>query len=119
VSQKPSTNLGGLLAVKGDAVSSMPVAAPAPALMSVPAVAAPTPEKPAAKKPAAPKPAPAPTPVAPTVAGGHSYWKAMTLRLGREHYLELKQFNLLDNQSSQDSLTEAVCDWLEKRSRRT
>jgi hypothetical protein len=106
MSDKPSTNLGGLLAVKGDAVSSMPVASPA-------LVAVPQPKKQTGKKPAVPKPPQAQVYSVPV--GSQVYWKAMTLRLGREEYMELKQWNLFDSQSSQDSLTEALHDWLEKR----
>jgi len=92
MSEKPSTSLSGLISIKGSAAAATPAkaelvkVAPAPLLK-------PLPEK------SQPK-------------GGQSYWKAMTVKLNRDQYVDLKIHGVKLNKSSQDCISEAIDMWL-------
>jgi hypothetical protein len=96
MSEKPSSNLSGLISIKGSAAAATPAKAeqvkvePAPLLK-------PLPEK------SQPK-------------GGQSYWKAMTVKLNRDQYVDLKIHGVKLNKSSQDCISEAIDMWLAAQS---
>jgi hypothetical protein len=96
MNEKPSKSLSGLISIKGSAAAAIPVKVeqvriePAPLLR-------PLPEK------SQPK-------------GGQSYWKAMTVKLNRDQYVELKIHGVKLNKSSQDCISEAIDMWLAAQS---
>ncbi len=47
---------------------------------------------------------------------GHSYYKAMTLKLDRDRYIRLKNLGLAKNKTSQMLLIEALDLWLAENS---
>ena len=95
MSEKPSNSLSGLISIKGSATAATPVKAD---LVRVEPAQSPllklSPEK------SQPK-------------GGQSYWKAMTVKLNRDQYVDLKIHGVKLNKSSQDCISEAIDMWLE------
>jgi len=89
---KPTGSLAGLISVKGNAVAAVPTK-PEPYTPPPQPIAAPLPEK------SQPK-------------GGQSYWKAMTVKLGRDQYVSLKIHGAKLNKTSQDCISEAIDLWL-------
>lgn len=96
---KPAPLSSGLAVKKGEAASVSPVSAP------VPEVSRPTGKRTLGTN----KPDPAP-------GKEREYFKALTVKLDRERYMELKQLGLLRDQSSQDLLVEALDAFLKKAS---
>jgi hypothetical protein len=111
MSTKPLLNLAGLISSKGQALPaplpSSIVATSQPIIESVkeeelPSVIAPRKiaAKPKSVIPAKPE-------------GGQAYWKAMTLKLDYDRFVELKHLGVVRNKTSQDCLVEALDLWLD------
>ena len=96
MSDKPSSSLSGLISIKGSAAAAIPVKAELAKVEPVPLQKT-LPEK------SQPK-------------GGQSYWKAMTVKLNREQYVDLKIHGVKLNKSSQDCISEAIDMWLAAQS---
>ena len=77
---KPATLSSSLVAVKGQAVATQPL----------------------------PPPLGPSTPTMSTSVGGQGYFKAMTLKLDKERFTQIKQLGLDQNKTSQVLLVEAV-----------
>ena len=92
MSEKPSTSLSGLISIKGSAAAATPAKAE---LVKV-----------------APDPLLKPLPEKSQPKGGQSYWKAMTVKLNRDQYVDLKIHGVKLNKSSQDCISEAIDMWL-------
>jgi hypothetical protein len=92
MSEKPSTSLSGLISIKGSAAAATPAKAE---LVKV-----------------APTPLLKPLPEKSQPKGGQSYWKAMTVKLNRDQYVDLKIHGVKLNKSSQDCISEAIDMWL-------
>ena len=98
MSEKPSKSLSGLISIKGSAIAATPVKAEPVRVELAPAPLL----KPSSEK-SQPK-------------GGQSYWKAMTVKLNRDQYVDLKIHGVKLNKSSQDCISEAIDMWLEAQS---
>nr|WP_181374878.1 hypothetical protein [Polaromonas sp. H6N]AWD72261.1 putative partitioning protein ParB [Polaromonas sp. H6N] len=96
MSEKPSSSLSGLISIKGSAAAATP-AKPEPVKIEPAPLLKPMPEK------SQPK-------------GGQSYWKAMTVKLNRDQYVDLKIHGVKLNKSSQDCISEAIDMWLAAQS---
>lgn len=92
MASKPSDSLSGLISVKGSAAATVPVK-PEPIREAVKPLAKIFPEK------SQPK-------------GGQSYWKAMTVKLDRDQYVNLKIHGAKLNKTSQECISEAIDLWL-------
>ena len=96
MSEKPSSSLSGLISIKGSAAAATPAKVepvkiePAPLLKPIPEKSQPK--------------------------GGQSYWKAMTVKLNRDQYVDLKIHGVKLNKSSQDCISEAIDMWLAAQS---
>lgn len=95
-----------LIATKGNAVPTQVTAEPAQLALVATPVKAPTRPRPATK-------APAPA-VEPENVSGQAYFKAMTLKLDKKRFMDLKTAGLARQKTSQVILTEALDLWLEK-----
>lgn len=94
MTSKPLDSLSGLISVKGSAAATVPVLAKSePIRGAVTPLAKVLPEK------SQPK-------------GGQSYWKAMTVKLDRDQYVNLKIHGAKLNKTSQDCISEAIDLWL-------
>ena len=98
MSEKPSNSLSGLISIKGSAIAATPLKAETVRVELAPAPLL----KPLLEK-SQPK-------------GGQSYWKAMTVKLNRDQYVDLKIHGVKLNKSSQDCISEAIDMWLEAQS---
>ena len=98
MSEKPSNSLSGLISIKGSAAAATPVKAE-------PVKVEPTSTR--LIKPLTEKSQP---------KGGQSYWKAMTVKLNRDQYVDLKIHGVKLNKSSQDCISEAIDMWLAAQS---
>ena len=96
MSEKPLSSLSGLISIKGSAAAAIPVKAEPVKIEPVPLQKI-LPEK------SQPK-------------GGQSYWKAMTVKLNRDQYVDLKIHGVKLNKSSQDCISEAIDMWLAAQS---
>ena len=96
MSKKPSSSLSGLISIKGSAAAATPVTVEPVKVVPAPLL------KPLAEK-SQPK-------------GGQSYWKAMTVKLNRDQYVDLKIHGVKLNKSSQDCISEAIDMWLAAQS---
>jgi hypothetical protein len=96
MSEKPTSSLSGLISIKGNAAAATPAKAEPVRVESAP-LPKPLPEK------SQPK-------------GGQSYWKAMTVKLNRDQYVDLKIHGVKLNKSSQDCISEAIDMWLAAQS---
>jgi len=92
MSEKPSSSLSGLISIKGSAAAAIPVKAE-------PVKIEPGPLQKILPEKSQPK-------------GGQSYWKAMTVKLNRDQYVDLKIHGVKLNKSSQDCISEAIDMWL-------
>lgn len=84
MTNKPSSSLAGLISLKGTAAAAVP-----------------TTDEPIKPLPEQSQP-----------AGGQSYWKAMTVKLTRSQYVQLKIHGVELNKSSQLCISEAIDLWL-------
>jgi len=100
---KPAELSSTLIMAKGTA---------APAIAPIEPAKAPETKPPGDTKPRLVKPAAAPEIAALAEPAGHSYFKALTLKLDRARFVQLKKLGVDHNKTSQAILIEALDLWL-------